>query len=154
LEILDLTKCQLENLPFEFKNLFSLRKLRLYNNKFRKFPIVLCKMPFLKEIYINGNQLEEIPCLITKISELIVLDIAGNSIIDIQPHICDLQKLISFKGEYNGCILDVGFYFGEKGYDLEFLIKKRLVYRLFFILKKSFNKNFYNYKILRNLINY
>jgi Leucine-rich repeat (LRR) protein len=104
-------------------------------------------MPFLKKIYINDNQLEEIPLSITKISELIVLDISGNSInkkcINKYLHICDLQKLLQFEVDY-----------GSEIDDLEWLIKIRLVYRLFFILNKSILRKINNYKIIKKLINY
>lgn len=103
-------------------------------------------MPFLKEICINDNKLEEIPWNIIKISELIALDISGNRMnkncINKYLHICDLQKLIQFEVDYDPDIDD-----------LEYLIKIRLVYRLFFILKKSIYKNI-NYKIIEKLINY
>lgn len=70
LSILKLQNNRMELLPWYFPRLRRLKALNISNDKFSKFPLVICEMPALLELDISFNLITELPEDIGKLTAL------------------------------------------------------------------------------------
>ncbi len=79
LEVLNLSNNQLSILPKQIGELKSLRSLKIAANKFSLLPPEISELINLEELYLSDNQLTDLPVGVEKLSKLKTLQIKGNN---------------------------------------------------------------------------
>lgn len=69
----------LNTIPDSIKNVKSLKRLWLSNNRFTEVPRALCFLPNLEELLLDGNLISSVPKKIQNLTKLKKLDLAGNN---------------------------------------------------------------------------
>lgn len=93
LEILEISRNNISELPDSFENLKNLKTIFLDRNNFETFPQVLLKLISLETILLSKNQLMMIPKNINNLFNLVKLYINYNKILVIPKEIGNLNKL-------------------------------------------------------------
>lgn len=137
------------NVNFIIKELLKFKKIELtlfltYTN-INKIPETIYSLTNLKFLSLSGNNIDHIPISICKLQKLETIFLHYNKFKKYPFIMCDLQNL--------RCV-----YIRLGNNDLIYLKNKRLVFRLSFIIYKSYNnfifKKILIYKILKRLIKF
>jgi small GTP-binding protein len=91
---LDLSNCNLSNLPTQIYNLKYLRKLNLNSNRLTSLPPEIGKLTNLVEICLYNNQLSSLPQEIGNLTNLIEIKLYKNQLSSLPPEIGNLTKLV------------------------------------------------------------
>jgi hypothetical protein len=133
------------NIKFIIEELLKYKKIYLYlfipYTNINKFPKNIFNLTNLRYLDICKTNIDHIPFSICKLQKLDTLWMYETNFKKIPLILCDLQNL------------QVIYIFAYKN-DINFLKKKRLLFRLYFIICKSFILKILKYKILQKLIKY
>ncbi|XP_013398004.1 malignant fibrous histiocytoma-amplified sequence 1 homolog [Lingula anatina] len=84
---------QLSDIPVDISRLKVLRIFSLSNNALSTFPIALCGLTGLKELYLNCNQLSDIPVDISRLKVLRIFSLSNNAFSTYPIALCGLTDL-------------------------------------------------------------
>jgi Leucine-rich repeat (LRR) protein len=155
LEKLNLSFCNIDKIPASVKNLTNLKILSINDNKLYSIDSSIGKLKNLEILNLEYCRLDNIPLEVKNLSNLRSIKVNNNKFKkfpNILCEICSLKEIYFY--DIMSDLEDIEFDNNEARYNMELLIRKRLLYRLFFILKKSILRKIKNYKIIKNLINY
>jgi Leucine-rich repeat (LRR) protein len=93
LEELSLAGNRLKALPADIGRLTELRRLQLAGNGLTKLPDEIGGLKHLEGLWVHGNLLEELPCSIGELGALKQLSIAGNVLVNLPSSIAHLTSL-------------------------------------------------------------
>lgn len=93
LQLLDLSKNRLKELPSELGLLKNLKKLILYKNKLEALPPEIGQLEDLRELIINQNELETLPNEIGNLKKLRYIDMWSNNITHLPPSMEEMYAL-------------------------------------------------------------
>jgi Leucine-rich repeat (LRR) protein/PKD repeat protein len=94
LQTLQLTACQIKDLPNNFKNLSSLKSLNLNSNILESDGCaILGSLPVIQAIYISGNGLTDLPPELSNLTTLQTLDASNNKLNPVPDVLNDIQGL-------------------------------------------------------------
>lgn len=93
LEILNLSRYQLEEIPASVGQMTNLRELYLYNNKLKEIPASIGQLTNLQLLSLSDNKLKEIPDSIGQLTNLQELYLYGNRLKEIPASIDQLTNL-------------------------------------------------------------
>ena len=88
---LDLSGCDLSDLPIEIKQLNMLERLNLANNKLQDLSRIAA-LPYLKEIHAGNNKISSLSPDIQNMMSLETLILIGNPIVNTNPDLVSIEK--------------------------------------------------------------
>ncbi len=111
LEVLNLSKNKIQDLPDQFASLVKLQELDLGRNKMTVFPLELANLTSLKILHLDRNQITKIPQQIASLQALETLDLYANAIEDFGEGLFALPnlKLLNLEGVMYGTVFAKSF---------------------------------------------
>lgn len=88
---LDLSNCDISDLPIDIKQLTMLEKLNLANNKLTDLSKI-CSLPNLKEVHAGNNNISSLSPDIQSMMSLETLILLGNPIVNHNPDLTSIEK--------------------------------------------------------------
>ncbi len=93
LQLLDLSKNRLREIPGEIGLLKKLKKLILFKNKLEALPAQMGELEDLRELIVNQNELETLPEEIGKLKKLRYIDMWSNNITGLPGSMAEMYAL-------------------------------------------------------------
>ena len=93
IKCLELRKNEIRELPQSFMDLIKVHTLDLGENLFEQFPIQICSLKMLDELWLDDNQMENLPPDIENLDNLTFLDLSQNFLKSIPDEIRHFSKL-------------------------------------------------------------
>jgi len=98
---LDLSFCELKNIPISVRKLTNLRAIKMVGNKLHELPNWLNELKNLEWIDLGINKIQKIPEFIKDLNKLEYLDLSDNEIQDIPNSMMELKNLKTLNIENN-----------------------------------------------------
>lgn len=90
---LDLTGCNLKELPSMLLEQYQWTVLDIGFNQFREWPAEISNFKLLSELFLSGNQLVELGASLGELTQLRELYVNGNSLVSLTEHVSSLTNL-------------------------------------------------------------